>query len=216
MLEANQRTEAERLVALRFSAAGGEATIGGVLVLGRDPLRFVPGAYVQFVAFDGVSITDYVSDQKMLTGRLDVLARAILELVALSVPVALVRDEGPTDVKRPLYPLSALREIIINALMHRDYAGGNAPVRVYRYSDRFEISNPGGPYGAVRRERFARGGVTAYRNPVVTDALKTLGFAQRFGFGIPYALQALAENGNPPPQFEVENEYVNVVVRARP
>jgi ATP-dependent DNA helicase RecG len=212
VLQANQRTEEERLVALRF-ADGGEATVGGILVLGRDPLRFMPGAYVQFVAYDGLSITDYVADQKVLAGRLDVVARAVLELVALSIPVALVRNEGPTDVKRPRYPISALREIVINALMHRDYAGGHAPVRVYRYSDRFEIWNPGGPYGAVRRERFAFGGVTAYRNPVVADALKTLGFAQRFGFGIPYARQALAENGNPSPEFQVENEYVNVVVR---
>jgi len=213
VLEANQRSEHQQLVALRF-LTGAVPTVGGVVVLGQDPLRFVPGAYVQFVAYGGASVTDPVLDQKVFAGRLDAVVRATLELVSLAVPVALTRDDSATDVKRPRYPVSALREIIVNAVMHRDYEGGNAPVRVSVFSDRFEVSNPGGPFGAVRRETFEEGGVTAYRNPVVAEALKTLGFAQRFGFGIPYARQALADNGNPPPDFKVENEYVSVVVRA--
>jgi ATP-dependent DNA helicase RecG len=212
VLDTNGRSEEERLVALRFSA-GALPTLGGIVVLGRDPQRFIPGAYVQFLAVDGTSITDEALDHKVISGRIDAVARGILELLSLAVPVALTRDDGPTDVKRPLYPISALRELTINALMHRDYWGGNAPVRVSIFKDRIEISNPGGPYGAVRRETFGRGGVTAYRNPVVADALKTLGFAQRFGFGIPFARKVLADNGNPEPEFQVETDYVNVVVR---
>lgn len=213
VLDANGRSEEQQLVALRF-LVGTRPTLGGILVLGRDPQRFVPGAYVQFVAFDGTSVTDEALDQKVISGRIDAVARALLELLLLAVPVALTRDEGPTDTKRALYSLPALRELTINALMHRDYWGGNAPVRLYVFRDRIEIWNPGGPYGSVRRETFERGGVTAYRNPVVAEALKTLGFAQQFGFGIPFAREALVKNGNPLPEFQVENGYVNVIVRA--
>lgn len=213
VLDANGRSEEERLVALRF-LAGARPTLGGILVLGRDPQRFVPGAYVQFVAFDGTAVTDEVLDQKVISGRIDAVARALLDLLLLAVPVALTRDEKPTDTKHALYSLPALRELTINALMHRDYWGGNAPVRLYVFRDRIEIWNPGGPYGSVRRETFERGGVTAYRNPIVAEVLKTLGFAQQFGFGIPFAREALVNNGNPLPEFQVENGYVNVIVRA--
>jgi ATP-dependent DNA helicase RecG len=179
-----------------------------------DRVEFKASVNAQFIAFAGTSITDGVLDHKVISGRIDAVARAVLELLSLAVPVALTRDDGATDTKHALYPVPALRELTVNALMHRDYWGGNAPVRVHVFRDRIEIWNPGGPYGAVRRETFERGGVTAYRNPVVAEALKTLGFAQQFGFGIPFAREALAQNGNPPPEFQVENGYVNVIVRA--
>ena len=215
VLETNHRTTDERLVALRFMSDA-LVTVGGIVVLGHDPQRFVPGAYVQFVAYRGTEVTDDVADQKVISGKIDIVARSILELVNLSIPVGLIRDNGLVDKKRPRYPFAALRELIVNALIHRDYEGGNAPVRVSLFEDRMEIWNTGGPYGAVRPETFERGGVTAYRNPIIAEAMKTLGYAQRFGYGIPYARKALAENGNPGPEYQVDRGYINVVVKASP
>ena len=215
VLEANERTIQERLVALRF-VSGTLVTLGGIVVLGKDPLSFVPGAYVQFTAYRGTSVTADLADQKVFSGKIDIVARSILELVNLATPVGLSRDNAFVDTKRPRYPFAALRELIINALIHRDYEGGNAPVRVSLFDDRIEIWNEGGPYGAVRPDMFGYGGVTSYRNPTIADAMKTLGYAQRFGYGIPYARKALAENGNPAPEFQIELGYVNVVVKAAP
>ena len=59
-------------------------------------------------------------------------------------------------------------------------------------------------------------GATSYRNPTVAEAMKNLGFMQRFGIGIETARRALEENGNPPPEFDVQDQFVLVTVRRRP
>ena len=83
------------------------------------------------------------------------------------------------------------------------YEATNAPIHVYWYDDRIEIMSPGGPYGAVTPETFGQPGVVDYRNPNLAEALRVLGFVQRFGFGIPTARRELEKNGNPPLTFEV-------------
>lgn len=74
---------------------------------------------------------------------------------------------------------------------------------MYWYDDRIEVVSPGGPYGAVTPETFGQPGVVDYRNPNLAEALRVLGFVQRFGFGIPTARRKLEKNGSPPLQFEV-------------
>jgi ATP-dependent DNA helicase RecG len=98
----------------------------------------------------------------------------------------------------------------------RCYEATNAPVRIYWYDDRIEITSPGGPFGIVSPENFGQPGVTDYRNPNLAEAMRVLGFVQHFGAGIPTARQALAKNGNPPPEFDVQPAYLGVIVRAAP
>jgi ATP-dependent DNA helicase RecG len=100
--------------------------------------------------------------------------------------------------------------------MHRTYEGTNAPVRVYWFDDRIEIFSPGGPYGTVNAGNFGQPGVSDYRNLSIAGILKTLGFVQRFGFGIADARRALAANGNPPPEFEVQPTMVLAIVKKAP
>jgi ATP-dependent DNA helicase RecG len=100
--------------------------------------------------------------------------------------------------------------------MHRTYEGTNAPVRVYWFDDRIEIHSPGGPYGTVTAENFGDPGVADYRNPSIAGVLKTLGYVQRFGFGIADARKALRENGNPPLAFDVQPNAVLATVRRKP
>lgn len=100
-------------------------------------------------------------------------------------------------------------------MLHRTYEGTNAPVRITWFSDRIEIQSPGGPFGQVNRENFGTAGVTDYRNPHLAEAMKNLGYVQRFGMGIPLARNELEKNGNPPPEFVVEDAHVLVLVRVR-
>ncbi|MGD9855082.1 MAG: ATP-binding protein [Planctomycetaceae bacterium] len=78
-----------------------------------------------------------------------------------------------------------------------------------------EIQSPGGPFGQVTAENFSKPGVTDYRNPLLAEAMKTLGHVQRFGFGFPSARKALAENRNPDLECSVEASAVLVVLRRR-
>ena len=92
--------------------------------------------------------------------------------------------------------------------MHRTYEHTNSPIRVYWFTDRVEIHNPGGPFGIVTEADFGKPGLTDYRNPNLAEAIKNLGFAQRFGVGIATARRLLAENGNPPLEFETSPGYL--------
>ena len=120
------------------------------------------------------------------------------------------------EERRPEYPLAALQQLIRNAVMHRNYDGTNAPVRVYWFEDRIEIHSPGGPYGQVNRGNFGQPYASDYRNPHLAEAMKNLGFVQRFGVGIATAQNELNRNGNPPAEFDVQPASVLAVVRRRP
>ena len=88
-------------------------------------------------------------------------------------------------------------------------------MRISWLADRVEILSPGSTFGEVGRDNFGRG-ATSYRNPTIAEAMKNMGFMQRFGIGIETARRALAANGNPPPEFEVQDAFVLVTVRRRP
>jgi ATP-dependent DNA helicase RecG len=88
----------------------------------------------------------------------------------------------------------------MNAIMHRDYES-NGPLRIYEFEDRIEIQNPGGLYGDATSHNFPR--IGAYRNPVIAEVLKNLGYINRFNVGINNAREKLKENGNPEPFFDL-------------
>ena len=89
-----------------------------------------------------------------------------------------------TERRTSHYPKAVLQQLIRNAVLHRTYEATNAPIKVYWFDDRIEIHSPGGPFGTVTEKNFGTPGITDYRNPNIADALKVLGFVQRFGVGI--------------------------------
>ena len=212
VLESNERPWDSQLRSLRL-VVDGVPTWGALLGLGKDPQGWLPGAYVQFVRIDGYEITDPIRDRKELTGRLEDVLRRLDELLCLNVSVRTEVAAAVREARRPDYPVAALRQLARNAVMHRRYDGTNAPVRVYWYTDRIEIQNPGGLYGQVTKENFGTG-PTDYRNRLVAEMMHHLGFAQRFGLGVPLARRELAENGNPEPEFDCQPTLVAVTVRA--
>ena len=212
VLEANERSLVQQLESLRL-LVGGTPTYGAILGFARDPQWSVPGARVQFLRIDGTEITDPIRDQKALTGRLEDVLRQLDELLKLNISVRTEVATVSRELRAPDYPVAALQQLARNAVMHRSYEGTNAPVQVYWYSDRVEIRSPGGLYGRVTQESFGTGAVD-HRNPLVAEIMHHLGFAQRFGLGIPLARRGLEENGNPEPHFDFEPTHVVVTVEA--
>lgn len=212
VLERNERPLSQQLRSLRLTV-GDIPTWGALLGMGRDSQQWQPGAYVQFRRIDGCEITDPTQDHKELIGKLGDVLRQLNDLLAFNVSVRTEVASVPRERRYPNYPVDALRQFAWNAIMHRQYDGTNAPVRIYWYSDRVDIENPGGLYGQVSKENFGEG-VTDYRNPLIAEIMSNLGFAQRFGMGVPLARNALAKNGNPPPEFEFDPVRVLVTVKA--
>ena len=214
VLERNTRPLEHQLRSLRL-VQGEKPTWGAVIAFGLDPPAFVPGAYVQFLRIDGTEITDPIRDRKQLTGRLYDVVRRLDELLDLNVSVRTQVAGVPRERQRPDYPADALRQLAHNALMHRSYEGTNTPVRIHWFSDRVEIVSPGGLYGRITRDNFGTGD-TDYRNPLLAEIMANLGFAQRFGLGVPLARQALEANGNPAPEFRFGQTLVVATVRTAP
>lgn len=212
VLEQNKRPLLQQLTSLRL-VTGEAPTHGALLAFARDPQRWLPGAYVQFVRLAGTKLTDPIVDQKVLTGRLEDVLRRLDEILELNIAVRTDVVSGAREQRSPDYPLVALQQLGRNAVMHRSYDGTNAPVRIHWYRDRVEIASPGGLYGRVT-ERNLGTGVTDYRNPLVAEIMHHLGFAQRFGLGLALADEALRANGNPAARFQVES--TNVAVRVEP
>lgn len=215
VLAGNERSTEEQLASLRFVSPQGVPTAAGLLVVGIDPRRFVPGAYVQFLRVDGADLTDPVKDGRTIDGPLPQMMRVVEEVLGVNVSVAVDFAGRAVEEQVPDYPITALQQLVRNAVLHRTYEGTNAPVRLTWFSDRIEIQSPGGPYGQVTADNFGTPGITDYRNPLLAEAMRALGFVQRFGAGIAIARRALRDNGSPPEEFQVSDTQVLAVVRRR-
>jgi ATP-dependent DNA helicase RecG len=215
VLENNERDYEQRLAACRMivSADSPIPTVLGIVVLGRNPTEWLPGACIQFLRIDGTQWSDDVADEELIDGPLAQMLHRIDDKLAAHNRISVNYKSQSIERRISLYPQVALQQLVRNAVMHRVYEGTNSPVRVYWFDDRIEIINPGGPFGIVTAANFGKPGYTDYRNPNLADAMRVLGFVQRFGVGIQTAQAALNKNGNPPAEFTVEQEAILCTLR---
>ncbi|WP_283138523.1 ATP-binding protein [Rhizohabitans arisaemae] len=211
VIEENGRPELLQLNSLRLADATGIPTVLGLLVLGYDPSAFIPGAYLQFVRFDGGDMAAGIIDEQELRVNVVDLTERLVALMKGHLHTRVVEQSGFRERPQPDYPISALREVCMNAVMHRNYETSNAPIRILWFADRIEVSNPGGPYGQVREDNFDR--VNDYRNPSLAAAMKSLGYVNRFGRGISRIQAELGVNGNPQAEFNVDASSWSVTLR---
>ncbi|MEQ9373352.1 MAG: ATP-binding protein [Coleofasciculus chthonoplastes F3-SA18-01] len=218
ILEENERSIEQQLTSMRFATVEPQPkpTVLGVLVVGSDPRQFLPGAYIQFLRIDGSELTDPIKDQKEIGGSLPDLLRILDATLQAHISIATDITAQPIEMRQPDYPIVALQQLTRNAVMHRIYEGTYAPVRITWFNDRIEIQNPGGPFGQVTKQNFGQPGVTDYRNPHLAEAMKNLGYVQRFGVGIQLARKELQKNGNPPLEFVVEDAHLLVTLKKKP
>ena len=213
-LAENSRSTEQKLRSLRFIDQNGVPTVAALLIFGKEPRRWFPGAYVEARRLDGVRLTDETIDQREIGGSLVDQMLRLDEWLELNIANP-VKIGGRRRETTPDYPVAALRQLARNAIMHRTYEGSNAPVRVTWYADRIEILSPGGPFGQVNEQNFGQPEVTDYRNPTLAGIFKALAFVEKFGVGIQIARNELEKNGNPPPVFTVSSTHVHVVIKVR-
>jgi len=218
VLQENQRGVEHQLLATRFAHPGPPVcpTVLGILTVGKSPTDWVPCAYVQFLRIDGAALGDPVKNQKEVRGALPDLLDELEDLLKNNIQSSADFTGASIETRIPDYPIVALQQIVRNAILHRSCENTNAPVRLYWFNDRVEIQNPGGPFGQVTKQNFGQAGVNDYRNPNLAAVMKELGYVQRFGYGITLARNEMKKNGNPPPEFQVEDAHVAVILRRHP
>ncbi len=201
LIEENDRDMLQQMASLGFWCTQDScATNAGAILFAQEPRIWFPGAAIQYVRYDGDSLDSDAIDDRRFEGDMITMLRGIDGFLrtlfpSQPQPLSVLKEET-----RSPYPRFTVRELLMNAVMHRDYQS-NAPIRLYWFSNSIEIQNPGGLYGAVTPETFPN--QNDYRNPKIAEAMKTLGYVNTFGRGIARAQRFLEENGNPPAEFEV-------------
>ncbi len=173
-------------------------THAGLLLFGKEPQKWLPQAEITVARYTGMYMTDAFS-RADIKGALPEQARRaeafVLENISKDVHIdALQRDE------KYLYPLTAVREVIVNALAHRDYSIRGDQIRLLLFANRLECYSPGRLPGHITvdnilQERFSR-------NAAIVQVLFDMGFIERLGYGIDRIVRSLAENRLPAPEFE--------------
>jgi ATP-dependent DNA helicase RecG len=200
VLKADTRTVQLQLASLRFFDLRYNCpTFAAIILFGKNPEYFLAGAYTQYVKFAGDNVASEILSQYKYTGNLcETLPKldAFIETSIVAtrpIPVSVLREENVRN-----YPYWAIRELLMNAVMHRDYQT-NSPAKFYEYHSKIEISNPGNLYGQARPENFPS--VSDYRNPIISEGMKILGFVNKFSRGVMRVREELKENKNGEPVF---------------
>ncbi|MCK6578553.1 MAG: putative DNA binding domain-containing protein [Anaerolineae bacterium] len=189
-------------------------TNAGILLFGVDPQAFLPSAELTAVRFAGETMSDTFSRQDLGGTLPDQIRRAETFLrdhlrKAVTLGKTMARSE---DLE---YPLEAARELVVNAVAHRDYSIAGDNVRLYLFANRLEVTSPGrlpGPVtlANIREARFSR-------NPVIVQVLADLGFIERLGYGIDRVIALMEESYLPAPEFaEVVGTFCVRLHRGQP
>jgi ATP-dependent DNA helicase RecG len=188
-------------------------TIGGMLLFGKDRPRWFPDAWMQVARFDGTDrarIVDQIEVNGPLPGWIDDAFDFVDRHLARGVDIA-----GPRRSERRALPMEAVREAIVNSVIHADYSQPGGPIRVALYDDRIEVENPGLlPFGLTVEEM--RTGVSRVRNRMMARVLRELGYVEQWGSGVGRMDRACLEAGLEPPIFEELGGRFRVTLASRP
>ncbi len=215
IIDDDVRSVKEQMSALRFYDRRKDAPTNlGMLLFGKHPEMYIPSAYLQYVKYGAEDNGGAILTEHAYKGP---LIKTIVELDAfVKVGVSASRPVKISALQEKMicdYPDWSMRELLLNAIIHRDYQIGNAPIKFYEYSNRIEITNPGGLFGQANPENFPY--VNDYRNPLLAEAMKIMGYVNKYNRGISKIKKEMEENGNPNPIFDV-NKLTEFRVTLRP
>ena len=171
-------------------------TKGGILLFGRDRLAHFPDCWVQcgrFIGEDKARIFDHIELEEPLPVLVDSIMLFLKKHAMRGADFSKVRRRDVWDI-----PLEALREAVINALVHADWSQRGGPARVAFFDDRIEVENPGIlPPGMTVEDM--RQGVSKIRNPVIARVFRELKLIEQWGSGVPRIFRETAAAGFPEP-----------------
>lgn len=198
-------------------------TVAGILLFGRSPQDFLPHAVVKASFKVRSEQTDW-DDLKVFDGTILDQISATENFLKQYIPV-IARISGFRRIEEAAIPMDVLREVVINALVHRDYFDTTSEIHVRIVGNRLEVLNPGGVILPLTVDEILRGGfIPRSRNAAITDAVVRMGsFMDKRGSGIDRISKGMAKRGLPRPSFEeragafrVSLEYDNVVPEISP
>ena len=193
-------------------------TLSGMLLFGNTPNRFLPQAGIDAAAFPGTE-KDYAAKERLtLRGPMtplmgtdgEILEAGLVEqaweFVRRNIFVTASLEDGVRRVERLTYPVEAVRETVVNALIHRDYLLANTDIELAIYRDRMEVISPGKLPNGITPERM-RAGTRATRNQLLKDVMRDYGYLEHMGMGVPRKIvRGMNEHNQTDPDLIEEGE----------
>lgn len=198
-------------------------TVSGILLFGRTPNRFLPQAGIDAVAYPGVEKDYAARERAALRGSMSPLlndAGEIVEAGLVEQAIAFVQrntpiggqleEGGARRESLPAYPVEAIREAIVNALVHRDYLLSSTDIELSIYEDRLEITSPGRLPNGITPARMLTG-CRAARNQLIKDVMRDYGYLEHSGMGVPRKIvKCMREHNVTEPQLIEDGERFTV------
>ncbi len=155
-------------------------TLAGTMVFGEYPQQFFPQLFVACSVIPGIEMGELgfnnqrFDDNARIEGNIEEMLDETLNFLKKNMKIKIIIDENGERKNIPEYPLAALREAVVNALVHRDYSiyTEKSYIKVFKYKDRIEIENPGGLYGANRIEQLGSDVMLEVRNSTIIQILE--------------------------------------------
>jgi len=196
----------EEVLSLVGAERNGVPTLAGMMTLSAYPQQAYPNLCVTAIAVAGNSIGrgeegERFLDNKRYEGPISQMVEDAMAFVRRNTKTRVIIAAG-RRMDEPEYPENAVREILINSLMHRDYGPycNGTPTRLVIYGNRLECWNPGGIYGGQSVEELGYTNVQT-RNPTLVSMLEIQGFAENRHSGIPVIRDEMRHAGLRPPVF---------------
>lgn len=188
----------------------GKLTQAGILLFGKNPQRFLPQATLRCARFKGPDTTKFL-DMKVVEGGIIEQIEAALAFARRHLSMA-AEISGLERTERWDYPLSAIREALVNAICHRDYAStGTVQVRVF--DDSLEIWNPGGLPPGLSVADLRQSHESRPRNKLIARAFFLIGYVEQFGTGTRRMIGDCRDADLPEPEFDSRPDAFRVVFR---
>lgn len=206
-------------------------TIAGLVLFGRSPRRSLRQAGVRWMSFAGDSMDYQAQDDTILDGPLvalfegkqgagrQIIEDGLIERLADRMR-PFISEEGSASnegLRRETtyrYPLDAVREALLNALVHRDWTR-SIEVEVVNYSDRLEVTSPGALQNSMTIEKMLAG-QRSPRNPIIVEIMRDYSYVDMRGMGVRRKIVPLTRNySGKDAGFELTDDYLRVVIPAR-
>ncbi|MDE2058253.1 MAG: putative DNA binding domain-containing protein [candidate division NC10 bacterium] len=186
----------------------GKLTVAAVLLFGRNPQRLLTQAMVRCARFKGTTEVHFL-DMKVIQGSIIEQVEEAVAFIKRNIRMA-VEIKGLRRDEQWEYPLEGLREAVVNAICHRDYAS-SANVQIRIFDDRLEVWNPGELPEGMTVEDLRRQHESKPRNKLIANAFFLIKYIEQFGTGIQRILDDCHAQHLPEPNFEVQGHTFRAV-----
>lgn len=170
-----------------------------VLLFGEDPREYYPTAYIKIGKF-GTSETDLMS-QEIVEGNIIELADKVMAILDAKYILASISYNGLQRQERPEYPPLAIREILLNALVHRTYI--HAPIQISIYKDKIMVWNEGSLPSGLTIQNLKEKHPSLPKNPMLAEVCFKGGLIEAWGRGIPKVIEECKKWDLPEPKIEL-------------